>query len=384
MERVIGGICAILMILSLVPTCSEAQSTCTHPKVLLTGGFAVMSTDRALESAELFDPSTDTFSATSGSMLAARAEHTATRLPNGMVLIAGGVDTPGGNGLNTAELYDPSSGSFQTTGSMHDARFGQKATLLKSGNVLIAGGMSSAQAGALPLSTVEIYVARKGAFRHTASLLTPGADSASLLPNGGVLVTSGTVGELFNPATQTFSQTANSMTQDHDSAILLDNGQVLVAGNNDPTPAPADLYNPSTGTFTITTGKQPMVMSAATATLLAGGKVMFAGGYAYRLESDRLVFYHPFTESFIPVVAASSDAHLSVPRVQHTATKLPDGRVLIAGGWNQSCNPSCAGGNITVLDTAEIFDPSTNQSTEISGRMTTPRFGHTATLVCTP
>jgi WD40 repeat protein len=102
--------------------------------VLVTGGLD--SNNQALASAELFDPTTDTFTPTTGAMETIRSGHTATLLSDGTVLVAGG------SGGTTAELYDPTTGTFTGTGSMQIARAGHTATLLKDGTVLVTGGLN--------------------------------------------------------------------------------------------------------------------------------------------------------------------------------------------------------------------------------------------------
>jgi N-acetylneuraminic acid mutarotase len=115
-------------------------------KVLITGGYTDFTNGafHASSTAELYDPATSSFSVT-GPMGTARFEHTATLLPNGMVLVAGGGDS-------TAELYDLAVGSFSTTGAMETGRSGHSATLLLNGKVLVVGGGSFA-----PLATAELY-----------------------------------------------------------------------------------------------------------------------------------------------------------------------------------------------------------------------------------
>src|SRR6266550_3634306 len=128
-----------------------------------------------------------------GSLNTARDNHTATLLPNGKVLVAGGAGNIS-NFLNSAELYDPASGSWTATGSLNTARYSHTATLLPNGKVLVAGGFNGSF-----LTSAELYDPASGSWTATGSLNT-GRDfhTATLLPNGKVLVAGGFNGLLTN------------------------------------------------------------------------------------------------------------------------------------------------------------------------------------------
>jgi hypothetical protein len=116
-------------------------------KVLIAGGFTGAG---YTNTADLFDPTIGTFVATSNTMTSAREFHTATLLPSGRVLIAGGFT--GAGYTNTADLYDPASGTIGATSNMTLLRDGHTATLLQSSKVLITGGFNGS-----PTNTAELF-----------------------------------------------------------------------------------------------------------------------------------------------------------------------------------------------------------------------------------
>src|SRR5205823_152688 len=136
--------------------------------VLVAGGYGPGGGHGGLplSSAELYDPITETWTAT-GALAVPRIAHTATLLPSGMVLVAGGYADPWGqDSLTSAELYDPGSGAWTATGGLAAARFYHTATLLPSGKVLVAGGQYFQSF----LGSAELYEPSTGTWSTTGPL----------------------------------------------------------------------------------------------------------------------------------------------------------------------------------------------------------------------
>jgi N-acetylneuraminic acid mutarotase len=278
-------------------------------RVLVTGGVAglgcsgatVCGNGRQLASAELFDPGNGRWAA-AGSMHKIRSGHTATLLPDGRVVVAGGYDIKAAEvagaeimGLTAAELYDPNSGQWIMTGSMTDTRAGATATLRQDGRVLVAGGdVGGAGAG----RSAELYDPGTGRWAITGSMADARRNhAATLLPDGRVLVTGGFAGsdfagtpcsgvpgpcsaELYDPShgrwTATGSMHAHRVGH---TANLLTDGTVLVVGlGTDREPASTELYDPSTGRWTATAS--PAKTRGLTATLLLDGGVLATGDFS--------------------------------------------------------------------------------------------------------
>jgi hypothetical protein len=319
-------------------------------RVLIVGGTTDMT---LLASAELYDPATGKFSPT-GSMALPRYGATATLLRDGRVLVAGGQDNLTAlTYLASAELYDPATGKFSPTGSMALPRYGATATLLLDGRVLIAGSLLFKEKlplkGNLKGDSAELYDPATGKFTMTGSMAVDRENhTATLLPDGRVLVTGGenlltgvllrsgvlASADIYNPATGKFSPTGSmAVARSTQSATLLASGLVLIAGGKTGTSrvvASAELYHPSTGKFS-PTGSMAQVRGRQSATALADGRVLVLGGVdnsSYSLASAEL--YNPALGKF------NSAGSLAVGRYSHTATLLSDGSVLIAGGVGDS------------------------------------------------
>ncbi len=335
-------------VLAFSDTASLITARANHTATLLPSGLVLVSGGNGnwgkfeLRSAILYDPATANWTET-GSLPAARSHDTATLLLNGRVLVAGSL-------LNETDLYDPATKSWTASGRLAGAREAHTATLLPNAEVLVAGGHGWPVhgLGSLPLDSAELYNPAGGTWTTTGSLAIPREyHTATLLPNGLVLVAGGRGGfngsilasaELYDPATATWKLTGKlAVARENHTATLLPNGQVLVAGGMGNAAVgeanvldSAELYDPVSGTWTVT-GRLGNGRVLQTATLLPDGRVLVCAG----LKASNFVGPSATAELYDPASGTWSGAgSLSHARFLHTATSLADGRVLVAGGQN--------------------------------------------------
>jgi hypothetical protein len=312
-------------------------------------------------SAELYDPTTGSWTA-AGRMLGYSGSNL-TRLLDGKVL------------AGTSELYDPASGSWTATGrtvAVHQDR--GTITLLLDGRVLVAGGHADTSNGVT--GSAELYDPQTGTWTVTGSMVTPRAGhTATLLPDGRVLVAGGgdygddwtmASAELYDPVSGTWTATGTMLAKvgprnssSNQVASLLRDGRVLVAGfvvldcaidGSGPCSFVSDveLYDPGSGTWTAT-GTMAVAREGFTATLLPDGKVLVTGGV--RLVSGSISDVAVASaEVYDPVTGTwTAAATMAVPRADHTATLLLEGKVLVAGGGSDAIATDQA--------SAELYDP---------------------------
>jgi hypothetical protein len=278
----------------------------------------------------------------------ARLGHTATRLLDGRVLVAGGDD---GRQGASVEIYDPSTGSWTLAAPLHVARIGHVAARLADGRVMVLGGHDTYT------PQTHTYVIENSA-------------------------------EIYDPAVDAWTVVSGPLTpRDYPSLTLLNDGKLLIAGGLDAADqavSTSELFDPSTGQW-MQTGSfwnpgphaYPVVWKrwGHTATLMADGRVLVTGGFPEEWIMETLAQ----AQVYDPATGLWSDAGDMTERRgrgYHAATLLADGRVLVTGGdWRTCMGGGC--GEFT-LGSSEIYDPRAN-AWSAGPDLQTPRNSHTAT-----
>jgi Kelch motif/Galactose oxidase, central domain len=333
-----------LVATSAMQVSRAARSATALPdgRVLVAGGFLERGSSKG---AEVYVPRTGRF-APLPPMVTTRHSHTATPLPDGKVLIAGGYGE-GNVTLAAAELFDPKTNAFTPTGSLHAARADHVAIALANGTVLIVGGLGP---GWTFLASAEVYDPATGRFSPTGSMAVPReSHAAARLLDGRVLIVGGHNGqrrnltllasaEVYDPATGAFGGAGAMRIRRHKhDAVLLPSGEVLISGGADERDDrgvydSTELFDPRRGTFV--TG--PMMQLGrykheGGSLLLPSGLVLISGG-APQAET-----YDPASRSFALVPGE--------PRLagQFSAVApLPGGGALITGGYGEGTGPRSA------------------------------------------
>jgi len=298
-----------------------------------------------------------------GSLAQGRVSHSATLLSDGRVLVIGGDPIVGqGRRIASAEVWDPATASFGPAGSLTTERGDHTATLLPDGRVLVIGGDGGDDA----ILEAEVWDPATTSLGPAGSLADGHSNhTATLLPDGRVLVIGGSnrlEAEVWDPATASFGP-ASSLAEARrfHTATLLSDGRVLVVGGS----PRAEVWDPATELFS-PAGSLAEARNTETATLLSDGRVLVVGGYGDGgVAYDSAEVWDPATASFRPA------GSLTKARDAHTATLLPDGRVLVVGGYRNRGGTHAS---------AEVWDSAT-ASFGPAGSLATERAAHTATLL---
>lgn len=315
---------------TLEPRFDQTATLLPDGKVLIAAGMA---RNGVIEpSAELYDPRAGRFTF-AGKLTSPRGwGTTATLLRSGKVLIAGGASGSWCGAscyLASAELYDPITGEFTPTANMTTARAGARAILLQNSNVLIVGGNISSDS--TPTETAELYHPSTGTFSVTGSP-SEGATVLVSLRDGNVAALGGSGAEIYDPSIGRFAPAGKfSIPRGKFGAALLPDGSVLVAGGQvsgarGPTISSTEIFNPATDKFTAgpeMNFKRYKLMNAVVR--LRDGRILIAGG------ADQPEVYDSISNSFRPVKGSKLDGYCF-----STSTLLPNGEVLLAGGYNTS------------------------------------------------
>ncbi len=303
-----------------------------------------------------------------GSATVGRNQPTVTKLADGRVLVAGGSN--GGTALNSAEIYNPSTGIFLATeGPMNWSRFDAQAVLLADGRVLIAGGTNGDV-----LSQAELFDPSTGSFDPVSSIMSSPRRSfqATRLADGRVLMTGGAdnlgqalgTGDLYDPSTEGFTELPSPMLVPRKlhTATLLANGNVLLAGGVDAVGNNVGVieeFVPLGGTFEFT-GTLVQARNSHSANRLASGNVLIAGGNAPTVGTAATAT----AEVALPSGTSAATVSLNAARM----SALSDGAAQTAGFWSRAAPPTRFRSS-----SAEVYTPTATGVFNYTGSLATPR-----------
>jgi hypothetical protein len=328
------------------PRAAHSATLLRSGEVLIAGGCPIDGCELDARGAEteLFDPATGRFRA-GPRLQRPRVGHAAFRLPDGHVVIAGGWH--GARPTAGTEIYDPARNAIAAGPAMTTPRGGFTVTPLGRGRFLIAGG----EDGRRPLASAEIFDAASMRFRRTGSMGSPRyAHASAALGRGRVLVTGGgdardlvlSTTEVYDARTGRFTRGPAMTTNRYKhAAVPLGGGAALVVGGSDGRDfngryASAERYEPRTRRFRRVGAMAERRFKLPGAVVrLPSGRVLVAGGGA------RVEVYEPATRRFRAV------GHVGASFAFATTTPLRDGRVLVAGGYDDRIRVSRAAWLVT-------------------------------------
>jgi len=310
-----------------------------------------------------------------GTLGTPREFHTATRLLDGRVLVAAGRKDFTPDVTDSAELYDPATNTWSATGRLNEGREFHSAVLLLDGRVFVTGGIGF---GSNTIDSAELYDPATGRWTFAASPSSPHFRSDPVvLSDGKVLVASGRTveetpsAELYDPVTDTWTSTGDVIhpRSDYHSTLLF-SGKVLIAGGSSQSGlvAEADLYDPATDAFN-STGSLLLPRTGHAQVLLANGRVLFAGGAQKKRGKFKVLRE---AETYDPATGLwTITGSMRVPRIGFTVNLLADGRIFAAGGADLS----------GALAAIEEYDPGVGRWRPLQSALARARSNHTTTAL---
>lgn len=294
-------------------------------RVLLVGGYA-SNGPSALDTAEVFDPTSNTFAATSAGSFYRGSPSLLEYSPDAMLAIGG---FNGAISQWNSEVYHPSTGLWDTMMPLLRPRYGHSTVRLNDGRVLIAGGVERTAEGSSPLNSAELYDGTGWTVAASMSAVRP-YGAAVLLPDGRVLITGGSVPgrdttEIYDPAANSWSSGPTMLgPRTRHQAVLLPDGRVLIVGG---APLFAEVMDVAAGTSVPTGPLTSADRSELGLVLLASGVPFMVGGqWGTNGLLDHAATFNAADLSWVDWPSSGEKF------AQHTTTLLADGRVLIAGG----------------------------------------------------
>ena len=332
-----GGILGVATTAMPAPRAAHSATRLADGRVLLAGGCAAVGCEEGISGdAILFDPAANAFVPT-GKLRQARVGHRAIALADGSVLLIGGWTADGVTA--SVERFTPTTGRFEAAGRMLQARDGFSANLLADGSVLIAGGYGD---GMRRLASAERYDPATGRSRTIGAMsMERMSHTATALPDGRVLVAGGSRSsqevvaslEIFNPATDTFSPAGTMARARHKHAAVAVGDRVLLLGGA-AIPEASGHFRDSEWWHAGKVVPGPSMAEGRykflDAALAWGDGTVLVAGSGRNAE-----LLGAGDDSFNPVEGA-----FDIKLAFATATLLADGRVLVAGGYDPDIRPS--------------------------------------------